>query len=104
VKGKKQPTRIYEVFDYEKPEITEMKYNYNDELIKTFDLYKQGNFQETIKIYKKLIGKAKNHSYLKNKCSDPLLNFYLDRCIKLQEQKEAGLLETWNGVYEFLDK
>jgi len=104
VKGKKQPTRIYEVFDYEKPEITEMKYNYNDELIKTFDLYKQGNFQETIKIYKKLIGKAKNHSYLKNKCSDPLLNFYLDRCIKLQEQKEAGLLDNWNGVYEFLDK
>ena len=104
VKGKKQPTRIYEVFDYEKEDIIKMKSDNQSVINDAFEYYKKGHFNEANKIYSDLIKRCGNHNFLENKCSDPLLNFYFDRCIKLQEQKEAGLLDNWNGIYEFVDK
>ena len=35
---------------------------------------------------------------------NPVLLFFISRCRKLQEQKEAGLLKDGGKVFEFMDK
>lgn len=104
VKGKKQPTKIYEVFDFDEEETINSKLENQKIFDEAFKLYENGNFEDSIKIYSELSNKIEKHNYINNKYADKLLDFYIYRCKKLQEQKETGKLENWNGVYEFFDK
>ncbi|HPO51113.1 MAG TPA: adenylate/guanylate cyclase domain-containing protein, partial [Spirochaetota bacterium] len=104
VKGKKQPVTIYEVYDYEDEKTINIKKEIQDSLDKAFDFYVNGEFEESEKIYKSLIDKLGPHKYRKEICADPILNFYLNRVMRLKEKKNAGLLRNWTGVYEFKDK
>lgn len=104
VKGKKNPTRIYEIFDYEKDSVCALKRENEHDLGEAFSLYQSGRFAEALGIYRRLRNSCPEHSYLKGRCADPLLDFYIGRCAGLATQKERGYLNGWNGIYEFLDK
>jgi class 3 adenylate cyclase len=101
VKGKSNPMKIYEVFDFEPHEIIEVKEGNVSALAEAFKYYQQGEFLKAIEIYSKMNSTSEVES-ISN--SDPVLYFFSERCKNLQIQKDAGLLKEWNGVFEFMDK
>ena len=54
VKGKSNPMKIYEVFDFEPNEIIEIKENNVEAMAEAFNYYQQGKFLKAIEIYEKL--------------------------------------------------
>jgi tetratricopeptide (TPR) repeat protein len=117
VKGKANPMKIYEVFDFDDEDVIKMKKANIPALSEAFAYYQAGEFLKAIEIYQKLgirndeleiekgISIIPNSSLkIPNSAVDPALAFYIKRCKKLQEQKAAGLLKEWNGVFEFMDK
>jgi|GEM_PF-733085 len=104
VKGKKQPVTIFEVYDYEDERTISIKRSIQKYLDDAFNYYVEGKFSEAEKIYGALVRKLGPHKYKKNTCVDPLIDFYLNRTIKLKEKQSLGLLKEWSGIYEFKDK
>ena len=104
VKGKKTPLRIFEYFGHENEIYKQLKIENQTTLDKAYDFYTDGDFVSAIEIYKKLISYYGPHKYIVNRSADPVIDFYLERCIKLQELTSKGLLHNWNGIYEFLEK
>jgi class 3 adenylate cyclase len=105
VKGKSNPLKIYEVFDFEPDNIKEMKIRNQEKLDEAFEFYKNGNFIKAIKVYEEL--SLTNSEFIIQNSelkSDPALDFFISRCRNLQIRKDAGLLKDWNGVFEFMDK
>jgi adenylate cyclase len=101
VKGKSNPMKIYEVFDFEPPEVIEIKENNIQGMSEAFKYYQQGEFLKAIEIYSKMDSTSEVES-ISN--SDPVLHFFSERCKNLQIRKDAGLLKEWSGVFEFMDK
>ena len=98
VKGKSNPMKIYEVFDFEPPEIIEMKERNVKPLKEAFGYYQSGEFEKAIEIYKTV---ETQHAV---SLQDTVLSFFIERCKNLKIRKDAGLLKDWNGVFEFMDK
>ncbi len=103
VKGKKTVLRIYEYFGHKPQSTKERKTDYVSSMQRAYDFYTRGNFTSAIEIYSDLISACGPHKYLANRCADPVLDFYLERCVKLQGLIEKGLLKEWSGIYEFLE-
>lgn len=106
VKGKSKPLMIYEVFDHEPDFIKETKFSIQDALDKALELYLDGYFNDAKQVYSELSEKVGQHSYVADKCADPLLDFYISRCDEMDMQIKTGIIdrETWKGVYVFKDK
>lgn len=104
VKGKKQPVTIFEVYDYEDERTITIRQSEQKYLDDAFNYYVEGKFGEAEKIYGALVRKLGPHKYKKNLSSDPLIDFYLNRTVKLKEKQALGLLKEWDGIYEFKDK
>lgn len=104
VKGKKNPIKLYEVYDYEHESVRELKVGLGPELADAWDAYRHGDFAVALAIYRQARTKAGPHRYLDGVCKDPLLDFYIQRCGDLLERQERGLLREWNGIHEFMDK
>lgn len=41
---------------------------------------------------------------LKGNSAESIVDFYIERCNNLLEKQESGLLDDWNGVYQFVSK
>ncbi|HRU43796.1 MAG TPA: adenylate/guanylate cyclase domain-containing protein [Spirochaetota bacterium] len=104
VKGKKQPVTIFEVYDYEDDRTIKIKRSIQKYLDDAFNYYIEGKFSQAERIYAALIKKLGPHKYKKDLCFDPLINFYLNRTVRLKAKQASGFLKEWNGVYEFKDK
>jgi hypothetical protein len=98
VKGKSNPMKIYEVFDFESDEIKEIKEKNIAPMAEAFAFYQAGEFLKANEIY------SSDDLKSSDEFKDPILHFYIERCKNLQLRKEAGLLKDWNGVFEFMDK
>jgi class 3 adenylate cyclase len=102
VKGKSHPMKIYEVFDFELDKIKETKENNQKSMEEAFSYYQSGEFLKANQIYERLSQTLTASQSLTD--GDPVIYFFSERCRNLQIRKEAGLLEGWNGVFEFMDK
>ena len=104
VKGKKFPVKIFEVFDFDKPEIVDLKLNNQTLMDEAFQYYKEAEFEKALNIYSNLISESGRHAYRTDCCADPLLDFYRHRCSLLMMQRKTGALSDWDGIYEFNEK
>jgi hypothetical protein len=105
VKGKSNPLKIYEVFDFESENIKAMKIKNQVKLDEAFEFYKNGDFIKAIKVYEELCLSNSEFSIHNSELeTDPPIHFFISRCRNLQIRKDAGLLKDWNGVFEFMDK
>ncbi|MBM2815530.1 MAG: adenylate/guanylate cyclase [Ignavibacteria bacterium] len=98
VKGKSNPMRIFEVFDFEPDEVKEIKGRNVEPLAEAFSYYQAGEFLKAIEIY------SSDDFQSSDEFKDPVLHFFIERCRNLQIRKDAGLLKEWSGVFEFMDK
>lgn len=96
VKGRDTPTKLYEIFDYDSPEITRIKLANRERLEEAFAAYAEGDFESAIRIYVPL-----NEQFGKK---DPLLEFYAQRSRELRALQQLGKLGPWNGTWHFTDK
>lgn len=98
VKGKKTPMKIYEIFDHDSAELRAKKRANAIELERAFAHYARGEFEEALSLYRGLASGGEPSA------GDPLIGFYLARAESLGEQRRLGLLKSWNGIYEFMEK
>ncbi len=106
VKGKENSTKIFEIFDYEREDIIEMKQNNQHYLDEAFKLYQIADFDNALKIYKKLEMEMPRHKYNPKFPADSVLTFYIARCqrfIKLRHDRPE-MIQNWSGVYSFVVK
>ena len=92
VKGRKAPVNLYEVFDYEPEEIRNKKIKYIPELNRAFELHDKEYFAEAGRLYVWLIDTMGPHRYQKDLCLDPVLNFFLSRCVSNCELLKQEML------------
>lgn len=104
VKGKRTPLNLYEVYDHEAESVRHLKDSLSGEYAQIFGEYRQGRFETAEAGYKDIRERIGEHAYLKGRCRDPLIDFYIDRCARLNRESRAGLLSDWNGVYQFREK
>jgi len=104
VKGKRAPMRIYEIYDHEKEEIKKLKGKHQNRMTDAFAVYSGGDFLGAAEIYREILQDLPPHSYTKNMSADPVVDFYLKRCLSMKEKQDHGLLNEWNGIYEFMEK
>lgn len=106
VKGRNTPTKIYEVYDYERDDIVEMKKTYEQTLQNAYELYKAGYFKDALALYERIESGLPRHNYNPSLPADPVLKFYSTRCRELLKicSDNPSFLETWEGIYCFLDK
>lgn len=104
VKGKETPINLYEIYDHELESIKILKDDLREEYAQLFGEYRQGRFEAAEEGYRAIREKIGEHSFLKGRCKDPLIDFYIDRCVRLNRESRAGLLGDWNGVYPFREK
>jgi adenylate cyclase len=104
VKGRATPIRIFEVYDYYSDEIKNLIWSNTETYDKIYEYYKNADFKEAYKHYKKLMEQLGEHNYIQGKCKDPLVGYYMQRCLELQDKLKKGLLTEWSGVYNFEKK
>jgi class 3 adenylate cyclase len=106
VKGKKEPIKIFEIYDYYPEKIKKIIKEIQHELDTSFQLYRKGNLRDAHAIYSKLINQIGPHTYDNSSCIDPVINFYKQRCMNISRQIKSGLIskKDWHGIYEFIDK
>ena len=97
VKGGAKPLKLYEIYDYADDTIKENRLQYQELMEQAYNEYKEGNFQAAGAIYTSLSGNSSENSTP----TDPLIGIYRDRCLILQNEKEKGLLENWDGIFRF---
>lgn len=102
--GKKNPAKIFEVFDYERQDIILMKQENQPVFEEAFELYKIGRFENALKIYLDLESKMGRYTSYPNLSADPVVNFYIERCKEFARLDMSGGLNNWTGVYSFLTK
>lgn len=100
VKGRQEPTRIYEVYDHLDENAICRKQKIDRDLKSAFECYRQGDFNEALMIYAAIQSRAA--AWGKGGLSLlPALDFYSRRCRHLLQQQQAGRLKGWTGVYDF---
>jgi len=99
VYGKNKPIEIYEVCDYQDNDFISIKNSLQEHYNTAFKFYREGTFDVAISEYKNILFYLHGHDLM-----DPVLEFYLNRCKRLNKMKEIGRLNDWNGVYSFLEK
>ena len=106
VKGKKEPMKIYEVYEQKPEHIKEKRERIQPKLDEAFHLYSKGIFKDAHQIYSELIEEVGNHTYNKTICADPIIPFYKNRCEIISKQIKSGIMNksAWKGIYEFTDK
>ncbi|HKL85489.1 MAG TPA: adenylate/guanylate cyclase domain-containing protein, partial [Treponemataceae bacterium] len=104
VKGKTDPIRIYEVYDQDKNDIKELKKEKAPQMAEAYNEYIVGNFSRAIQLYQTIYKSLPPHTWRTGESADPLVDFYLQRILSLNEKKELGLMKSWNGIYEFSEK
>jgi class 3 adenylate cyclase len=104
VKGRRMPIDLHEVFDFEPDEIKLIKTGRAELYRELYERYRLGDFRSALAGYLDLRADLGPHKYLPGACKDPVVDLYADRCRVLLERREAGVLEAWNGVYEFAEK
>lgn len=102
VKGRSSPISIFECFDYETEDIIRTKLGIEKDLFDLYGMYEKGDFSTALKGYKAIRNELGPHSYYPGLCKDPVLDFYITRCASLEQKQKEGVLENWNGVYEFI--
>ncbi len=96
VKGRAVPTKLYEVFDYNNTEMIDIKLGTKSRLEEAFAAYAEGNFTFALELYQEL--------ERQNGQKDPLIQFYIHRTQELDALQKLGKLESWNGIYQFVEK
>jgi class 3 adenylate cyclase len=110
IKGKKTSVKIYEVYDFETEDNKALRVENNDQLCEAFKLYQNGDFNGALHLYLELLKKNEQPDIeaslfqLPGKRIDPILPFLIDRCRTLQIKRDAGLLKSWTGIFEFMEK
>ena len=104
VKGRNQAITIYEVYDFESDTIKKIKKDIDKNLSDIYSLYQKGLFFEAASAYQEIIQKLGPHNWIPEKCKDPLIDFYYQRCLNLDIKVKKNLLENWNGIFSFEDK
>lgn len=106
VKGRNTPTKIYEVYDYERNDIIEMKKTYEQTLIHAYSLYKEGKFSDALSIYERIEESLPRHHYNPLLPADPVLTFYTQRCKELIKRckDNDNFTHNWDGIYCFMEK
>jgi class 3 adenylate cyclase len=93
LKGKKNQELIFEVYDQknddEKTWIAKNQETYRA----AYSHYKKAEFEKAAAIYKNLL----KGSTFDNK----LLNYYIERCLMLNNRKANGQLKNWRGIFKF---
>ena len=79
VKGKRVPIKIFEVFDYEPDFVKAKKYQIQERLMATYDLYETGYLDESYKLLLELMAMVGRHRFDPARSFDPLLDFYKAR-------------------------
>ncbi|MCI4626511.1 MAG: PAS domain S-box protein [Candidatus Magnetoovum sp. WYHC-5] len=86
LKGKKNTTTLYEVFDSEPEEIKKIKFKTLETFNEAIALYRQRNWVEAIRILQSLEKQLKG---------DVVIDIYLKRCLELLETPPD---ESWDGI------
>ncbi len=84
VKGKHKSTKIYELLDF--ADTDKCQYSWIDDYVEALNLYRQGEWDKAVAIFKKLAGEPTN---------DQVAKIMLDRCLNLKQNRP----EDWNGIY-----
>lgn len=87
VRGKENPTVLYELYEEDPDEIIELKNRYLGEWHEALIHYKMGNFEISREIF---------FNYLNNCPGDILAETYIRRCNRLIKDPPG---ETWDGVF-----
>ena len=106
VKGRAAPMAIYELYDHDPQWVKGLKAENQNALDKALDHYIAGSLEAACSIYDRLIKQVGPHRHFQDLCADPVLNFYYERCISLQEQFHAGIIDcdSWDGIHVFKEK
>lgn len=84
VKGKTQPTRIYELLDIKDEKRTE-KFNWVEQYHEGLNLYRMGRWNDAVKVFNNI---HKNYDF------DSVTQVMLDRCLKFQKNPP----NNWDGI------
>ncbi|MCX5830639.1 MAG: response regulator [Deltaproteobacteria bacterium] len=106
VKGKKEPIKIYELYEQKTDQIKDIYKRIQPELDRAFHLYYVGEIDEAYELYCKIAKRIGSFESCANEIIDPALIFYKERCERILREARSGLInmKLWNGVYEFKDK
>ena len=106
VKGKKQPMKIYELYEQKTEQIKDIYKRIQPELDRAFHLYYVGEIDGAYELYCKIAKQIGSFESDANEIIDPTLIFYKERCERILKEARSGLInmKLWNGVYEFKDK
>lgn len=105
LKGKKNITGIYEVYDYDSAKKKTLKRKIQKRLDLAYDAYLSGNIQTAKELYCELkyeIDSYNDESFLEYR--EPLLDFYIQRCLSIIPKLNKNFLSKWNGVYHMATK
>jgi len=86
VKGKKEPSYIFEIIDGDPDNIQKLKLQTKDDFAKAINLYKSQNFKKAKRIFESIIKINQN---------DKAAKTYLTRCKRFIE---SGVPEDWDGI------
>jgi class 3 adenylate cyclase/CheY-like chemotaxis protein len=106
LKGKKEPMKIYELYEQKTEQIKDIYKRIQPELDQAFHLYYVGEIDEAYELYCKIAKRIGSFESDANEIIDPALIFYKQRCERILREARSGLIDMklWNGVYEFKDK
>jgi len=106
VKGRDRSIRVHEVYEHEPAEVREAKSRGRFALEAAWDLYAAGLFLESRRIYEDLVRSCGPHRLLPGVCMDPALDFFLERCRKLESKalEDPASITLWDGVHGFEEK
>ncbi len=104
VKGRKESTDIFELFDHEPDRYKDLKNANRAVYDEAYRMYKRADFAQAELLYCELMDKAGPHSHMEGLSADPVLDYYRSRCADLVKAKAAGMvsLADWDGVYTFI--
>ena len=86
VKGKKEPSYIFEIIDGDPDDIKELKLQTKADFAEAINLYKSQQFSKAKKIFESIIEKNQN---------DMAAKTYLERCNRFIK---SGVPEDWDGI------
>jgi len=89
VKGKKEPSYIFEIIDGDPEDIKELKLQTKDDFTKAINLYKSQKFDEAVKAFESIVEINQN---------DKAAKTYIERCNRFIE---SGVPEDWDGITIF---
>ncbi len=101
VKGMHRPVKIYGIYDEYSANCDISDTNYHDLITDAFSKYVNGDFDEAVKVYYKII---QDYPYDPDKYSfDPHshLRFMIERSLETKSLVESGKIDMWSGIYDF---